>query len=115
MTTVAPPTGSTPLPQTRDLVSFTDVEMKFPNGTVALHGVDLSVRTGEFLTVVGPSGCGKSTLLKLMSGELSPSEGSVKKHQHCVLGQYHQVRRPGPNPRPRGDLVPPAACSPPLR
>ena len=77
MTTVAPPTGSTPLPQTRDLVSFTDVEMKFPNGTVALHGVDLAVRTGEFLTVVGPSGCGKSTLLRIASGLETASRGTV--------------------------------------
>ena len=39
---------------------------------------------------VGPNGCGKSTLLKLMSGELHPTEGSVKKHQHLTLGLYHQ-------------------------
>ena len=33
---------------------------------------------------------GKSTLLKLMSGELNPTEGSVKKHLHCALGLYQQ-------------------------
>jgi len=36
--------------------------------TVALDGVDLAVRNGEFVSVVGPSGCGKSTLLRVLSG-----------------------------------------------
>ena len=49
-------------------------------------GVDCDSR----VALVGPNGCGKSTLLKLMSGELTPTEGSVKKHQHCSLGLYHQ-------------------------
>jgi len=37
-------------------------------GVVALTGVDLQIRRGEFVTIVGPSGCGKTTLLKLMGG-----------------------------------------------
>ena len=49
-------------------------------------GVDCDSR----VALVGPNGCGKSTLLKLMSGELSASEGSIKRHQHAVLGLYHQ-------------------------
>ncbi|MDR6820390.1 multiple sugar transport system ATP-binding protein [Neorhizobium sp. 2083] len=39
--------------------------------------VDLSVRPGEFLTLVGPSGCGKSTLLRLIAGLETASEGSI--------------------------------------
>jgi NitT/TauT family transport system ATP-binding protein len=44
----------------------------------ALDGIDLSVKKGEFLSVVGPSGCGKTTLLRIMSGLLIPTEGAVK-------------------------------------
>jgi len=52
--------------------------------------LNLGVDCDSRIALVGPNGCGKSTLLKLMSGELSPSEGSVKRHQHCALGLYHQ-------------------------
>jgi len=54
------------------------------------HKINLGVDCDSRIALVGPNGCGKSTLLKLMSGELTPSEGSVKRHQHCSLGLYHQ-------------------------
>jgi putative ABC transport system ATP-binding protein len=43
----------------------------------ALQGVDLELRTGEFVAVMGPSGCGKSTLLNLIAGLDTPSDGEV--------------------------------------
>jgi len=52
--------------------------------------LDLSVDCDSRVALVGPNGCGKSTLIKLMSGELSASEGTIKKHQHLMLGQFHQ-------------------------
>jgi NitT/TauT family transport system ATP-binding protein len=50
----------------------------FADGTVAVRGLDLRVRRGEFVSVVGPSGCGKSTLLRLVSGLDSPSTGTIR-------------------------------------
>jgi len=49
----------------------------YPNGTVALQPVELSVREGEFITLLGPSGCGKSTLLKMVAGLLEPTDGRL--------------------------------------
>lgn len=49
----------------------------YPDGTVALQPVDLSVREGEFVTLLGPSGCGKSTLLKMIAGLLEPTDGRL--------------------------------------
>ena len=76
---VAPPTHSGSRHDDLDvgLLNFRGVAMEFPNGTVALHGVDLTVRRGEFVTVVGPSGCGKSTLLRIASGLEKASEGNA--------------------------------------
>ncbi|SLN75499.1 ABC transporter ATP-binding protein [Oceanibacterium hippocampi] len=42
---------------------------------VAIEGVDLAVRPGEFVTLVGPSGCGKSTLFNIVSGLLDADTG----------------------------------------
>jgi NitT/TauT family transport system ATP-binding protein len=58
-------------------VEVLSAEKTYANGTRALLPVDLTVREGEFLTLLGPSGCGKSTLLKMVAGLLAPSDGRV--------------------------------------
>jgi ABC-type glutathione transport system ATPase component len=48
-----------------EALRFDHVSMIFPDGTHAVDDVSLSVKLGEFVTIVGPSGCGKSTLLRI--------------------------------------------------
>ena len=43
----------------------------------ALKDINLSIRRGEFISIVGPSGCGKSTLLSIISGLLKPTSGEI--------------------------------------
>jgi putative spermidine/putrescine transport system ATP-binding protein len=45
--------------------------------TVALDGLDLTVRPGEFLALLGPSGCGKTTALRMLAGFEQPDSGAV--------------------------------------
>ena len=44
------------------------VTKKYPDGTTAVHSVDLEIADGEFIILVGPSGCGKSTTLNMVAG-----------------------------------------------
>jgi NitT/TauT family transport system ATP-binding protein len=59
------------------LVALRGVGKAFANGVVALDGLDLDVREGEFLSLLGPSGCGKSTALRIIAGLSEPSFGQV--------------------------------------
>lgn len=50
---------------------------KIYGSTVALHPTDLTLRVGEFMTLLGPSGSGKTTLLMMVAGLLQPDSGSL--------------------------------------
>jgi energy-coupling factor transport system ATP-binding protein len=60
------------------LIEVEGLAHRYPNGVVALEGVDLQVRRGEFLAVLGQNGSGKTTLVKHFNGLLEPTEGSVR-------------------------------------
>ncbi|HEV2809008.1 MAG TPA: sn-glycerol-3-phosphate ABC transporter ATP-binding protein UgpC [Acidimicrobiales bacterium] len=53
------------------------VAKRFPDGTVAVHALDLAIDDGELMVLVGPSGCGKSTVLRMVAGLESPTEGTI--------------------------------------
>lgn len=59
------------------MIYFDNVSKSYPDGTVALNGVTLSIKQGEFVSIVGHSGAGKTTLVKLLLGEDNPTTGSV--------------------------------------
>jgi len=71
------------------VIEILSAEKVFPNGTRALDPIDLTVREGEFVTLLGPSGCGKSTLLKIIANLLQPSEGKLRwwRGGHDAVGQ----------------------------
>jgi NitT/TauT family transport system ATP-binding protein len=60
------------------MLDFRGVSKQFPQGVVALAGVDFTVAPGEFVCVVGPSGSGKTTLLHLAAGLQQPTGGTIR-------------------------------------
>ncbi|MBZ6495041.1 ABC transporter ATP-binding protein [Natrinema longum] len=68
---------------------------KVYGGTVALEDVDLTVRDGEFFTLVGPSGCGKTTTLRTIAGFEGPTDGAVRFDDREMTGVPPEERDVG--------------------
>lgn len=63
-----------------DMLVLKHISEKYQDKTgevEALKDINLSIRRGEFISIVGPSGCGKSTLLSIISGLLKPTSGEI--------------------------------------
>lgn len=70
----APPPANVSLSLAFDLTS---VDFRYPDGHVALEGIDLSISAGERVGLLGANGSGKSTLLRLLNGLQTATSGSV--------------------------------------
>ena len=64
------------------MIDFQNVKKSYPNGTLALDGVNLHVDDGEFVFIVGHSGAGKTTMMKLLLCEERPTSGRI------IVGDY---------------------------
>jgi ABC-type sugar transport system ATPase subunit len=58
-------------------IVFDRVSKIFPDGTAALHGLDLEFDTGEFIVLLGPSGSGKTTACRVLAGLEQPTGGRI--------------------------------------
>src|SRR5438445_3131717 len=59
-------------------IEFDNVSKRFPNGTVAVDEMNLTVSDGEFMIFVGPSGCGKTTALRMVAGLEEITSGTIR-------------------------------------
>jgi spermidine/putrescine transport system ATP-binding protein len=59
-----------------EAIRFEAVTKRFGD-TVAVDGLDIQIRQGEFFSLLGPSGCGKTTTLRMVAGFEQPSEGRI--------------------------------------
>lgn len=68
-----------------DIITANGVSKHF-GSVVAIEDVSLTVREGQFVTIVGPSGCGKSTLLQILGGLVPPTSGEIRIDNELVTG-----------------------------
>jgi ABC-2 type transport system ATP-binding protein len=65
-------------------LTLRNLHKTYKNGTVALKGVDLDVREGEFFALLGPNGAGKSTTIGIVAGLVNKTSGEVKIFDHDI-------------------------------
>jgi zinc transport system ATP-binding protein len=65
------------LEQAKPIVEIRDVSVMYPNGVLALDGINIDVNQKDLIALLGPNGAGKSTLLKVILGLIKPTSGSV--------------------------------------
>ena len=59
-------------------IAYEHVSKIYPDGTQAVHDLDLEIQDGELMVLVGPSGCGKTTALRMLAGLEEISEGEIR-------------------------------------
>jgi osmoprotectant transport system ATP-binding protein len=69
------------------MIRLTGVGKTYPDGTKAVHDLDLAVGAGELVVLVGPSGCGKSTTLKMINRLIEPTTGTIEIDGRDVMSQ----------------------------
>ncbi|MBO0889126.1 ATP-binding cassette domain-containing protein, partial [Candidatus Bathyarchaeota archaeon] len=59
------------------MITLERVSFQYQSGFLALNGIDLNIRGGDFIAIMGENGAGKTTLAKHLNGLLKPSQGRV--------------------------------------
>eukprot|EP00521_Asterionellopsis_glacialis_P007507 CAMPEP_0195284274 /NCGR_PEP_ID=MMETSP0707-20130614/2524_1 /TAXON_ID=33640 /ORGANISM="Asterionellopsis glacialis, Strain CCMP134" /LENGTH=1069 /DNA_ID=CAMNT_0040343593 /DNA_START=15 /DNA_END=3224 /DNA_ORIENTATION=+ len=76
---------------TRPVMEVNNVHFRYsPKHPVIFNKVDFGIDMDSRICVVGPNGAGKSTLLKLLTGEVEPTKGSVRRNPRLRMGIYNQ-------------------------
>lgn len=75
-------------------MSFVDFQgvMKSFGKTLAVEELNLSIKQGEFFSLLGPSGCGKSTTLRMLAGFIAPSTGRIHVHGRDITDLPPEAR-----------------------
>ncbi|CAK9158542.1 unnamed protein product [Ilex paraguariensis] len=72
------------------VLQFVEVAFGYTPDNLIYKNLDFGVDCDSRVALVGPNGAGKSTLLKLMTGDLVPLDGMVRRHNHLRIAQFHQ-------------------------
>ncbi|XP_022752906.1 ABC transporter F family member 1-like [Durio zibethinus] len=72
------------------VLQFVEVTFGYTPDNLIYKNLDFGVDLDSRIALVGPNGAGKSTLLRLMTGDLVPIDGMVRRHNHLRIAQFHQ-------------------------
>jgi putative spermidine/putrescine transport system ATP-binding protein len=86
------PHSSTDLAVPPGAVELAGIVKRFPNGTVAVDGINLRNAGGSYCCLLGPSGCGKTTVLRMIAGHEEPTAGEILIDDANVTGQTPRSR-----------------------
>ncbi|NDZ78596.1 ABC transporter ATP-binding protein [Streptomyces sp. SID10853] len=67
------------------MIKFDSVHKRFPNGTTAVHDLNLDMPEGQITVLVGSSGCGKTTTLRMINRMVDPSSGTIRLADKDIL------------------------------
>eukprot|EP00980_Cylindrotheca_fusiformis_P006125 scaffold1319_cov126-Cylindrotheca_fusiformis.AAC.14 len=81
-----PDAGQLPVP----VLSIENVGFAYPGGKELYTNVDFGVDLQTRVALVGPNGAGKTTLIKLMTGDLQPTKGQIKRNMHLKVSRFTQ-------------------------
>src|SRR5436189_298799 len=87
-------------------IEFDHVTKRFPDGTVAVDEIELTVQDGEFMIFVGPSGCGTTTALRMVAGLGEVTSGASRSGRRVALEPRREAARADAG---RAREAPPAA------
>lgn len=73
------------------IAEVTQIYVTQQRATLALQNVSLTVRRGEFVSLIGPSGCGKTTVLSIVAGLIAPTAGVVTVAGEAVSGPSSKI------------------------
>jgi branched-chain amino acid transport system ATP-binding protein len=87
--------ASTQLADRRAELEVKKIFLNF-GGVMALHDVDLTVHTGEFVSIIGPNGAGKTSLLNCITGYYHPQKGQILFNGEDITGLHpHEITKKG--------------------
>lgn len=74
-----------------NILSIRNLTKLYPSGVHALKGINLEVKSGEFLVIIGLSGSGKSTLLKCINKLIEATSGEIVFHEQNIIKNQKQA------------------------